>query len=72
MGWYEIGLGSSFPYQSDLADVLGNMDLNFDDLCLRFFWIPSFQIQISKIWAGLGLGQARLEPSGPQRVDFRL
>ena len=67
-----------FPANPDLADILGRTDLDFE----KFYFLGFFgsQIsgfpgsQISKIWplAGLGPGQARLEPPGPKNVDFLL
>ena len=57
-----MGPGSFFPANPDLAIMLGNMDLDFDNFdFLRYVW---FQIsgfsgsQISKIWPGRGLGRA--------------
>ena len=72
--WGREGL---FPASPDLAGILGGMDLDFD---FFFLHLPGFQnygfpgSQTSKIWSGLGLGQAgfELEPSGPKHVDFLL
>ena len=65
-----------FPANPDLADILGDMDLDFDNfICCVFFWIPNFWISRfpdfqNLAWAGLGPDQARLEPSGPKNIDF--
>ena len=46
----------------DLADILGDMDLDFENFHFCHFWgfqisgLPGFQV--SKIWSGPGLGQA--------------
>ena len=52
-----------FPTDPDLADILGDMDFDFENLYFfRLFWISNFQIsssQISKfpeIWLGPSLG----------------
>ena len=70
--WAPRGL---FPTNPNLAEILGKTDLDFETF--HFFCFFGFQIsgfpgpQISKIWplAGLGPGQAGLEPSGPENVD---
>ena len=70
-----MGPGGFFPTNPDLAEILGDTDLNFENFHFLFFWIPNFQIsrsQISKfpeIWlgpSGLGPAWARLGPGlGP-------
>ena len=62
----------------DCANMLGDMDLDFDNF--MFCFLVGFQLsgfpdsQISKIWplAGIDPGQAALEPSGPKNVDCLL
>ena len=57
--WGREGL---FPANPDLADILGDMDLDFDNFHVRYsfgFHISVFPgSPISKIWSGPGLGRA--------------
>ena len=67
-----------FLANPDLADILGDMDLDFENF--HFFilfgipncWISRFPDFQNLAQAGLGPGQARLEPSGPTNVGFLL
>ena len=64
-----------FPTNPDLANILGRTDLDFENffffiVCTPNFWISRFPDFQNLAWAGLGLGEARLEPSGPTNVDF--
>ena len=66
-----------FPANPDLADILGRTDFDFENFHFDIFWIPNFWIFRfpdfqNLAQAGLGPGQARLEPSGPKNVDFLL
>ena len=48
-----------FPTDPDLADILGDMDFDFENLYfLGFFGIPNF-------WLGPSLGPAWAHPLGP-------
>ena len=52
--WGREGL---FPANPDLANILGDMDLDFEDS----FLIPNFQIQVTRfpeLWPEPGLGRA--------------
>ena len=60
-----MGPGGFFPTNPNLADMLGDTDLDFENFIFLFFGIHNFQIsrfQISRnlAWArlGPGLGQA--------------
>ena len=66
-----------FPTNSDLADILGRTDLNFENFCDFYFLdpkfldfqVPAFQnlarARLGLGQARLGLGQARLKPLLP-------
>ena len=63
--WHEMGPGSFFvPANADLADVLGDIDLEFDSFHICYvFWIPNFWISRfpdfqNLVQAGLGPGRA--------------
>ena len=70
MKWGREGL---FPANPDLADILGDVDLDFENFD---FVVVGFQLsgfpgsQISKIMSRPGLGRAGLEPSGPNKLGF--
>ena len=62
-----MGPGGFFPTNPDLADILGRMDLNFENNCFFDFLDPKFpDIQVPNFqksglgqawaWAGLWLG----------------
>ena len=75
MKWHEIGPGcSSFPANSDLADVLDDMNLDFDNFHCEYFLDSEFlDFQVPRIpKSGPGRAWAGLEPSGPKYVDFLL
>ena len=67
-----------FRANPDLADILGDTDLDFENFhFLYVFWISNFWISRfpdfqNLVRAGLGLGRAGLEPTGPKNVDFLL
>ena len=64
MGWEGPKWGREviFPANPDLADILGDMDSDFENSHFPYFF--GFQIsgfpgsQISRIWSGPGLGRA--------------
>ena len=65
-----------FPTDPDLDVILGRTDFDFE-FFLLICWTPNFWISMSPdlqnlARARLGLGQAKLEPSGPENVDFLL
>ena len=45
----------SSPANPDLADILGNMDFDFENLYFLFFLDPKFPDFQTGAWAGLGL-----------------
>ena len=57
--WHEMGPGGFFPTNPDLADILGDMDFDFENfyflvfLDLKFpdFQFPDFQISRNLAWA---------------------
>ena len=70
--WGREGL---FPANPDLADILGDMDLDFENshfynVWKSNFWMSRFPDFQNLVWAGLGPGRAGLEPSGSKHVDF--
>ena len=72
-GWEDV-----FPIHPDLADILGRTDLDFENfhffdlLASKTSGFPGSRISKNLVQAGLGPGQAKLEPSGPKNVDFRV
>ena len=59
-----MGPGGFFPANPDLADILGNTDLDFENLNFLIFLdpkfpdfqVPDFQISRNLAWARLGPG----------------
>ena len=65
------------PTNPDLANILGDTSLDVEILFLYFvdsvfFQICRFPDFPNLALAGLGPGWARLEPSGPNNLDFLL
>ena len=62
----KLGQEDFFPTHPDLADILGDMDLAFENLYVFDFWVskfpdfqvPDFQISRNLAWARLGHGRA--------------
>ena len=47
-GWEVIFLANP-----DRADILGDMDLDFENFHLKIFWVPNFQVsRFPEIWLG--------------------
>ena len=66
LNWLQMGPGGVFPINPDLANILGDMDVDFENFYVFYFsdskfQIPRFQISKNLAWArltqiGLGLG----------------
>ena len=63
--------GGVFPINSDLADILGRTDLNFENFYVVHFLDPKFlDFHVPRFpKSGPGWAWAGLEPSGPKNVD---
>ena len=66
-----MGPGGFFPTNPDLADILGRMDLDFENFHFWDFLDPKFLIArspdfqksgLGQVWAGLGPAWARPGP----------
>ena len=42
LGWPQMGPGGFFPANPDLADILGRMNLDFENFCFLYFLDPTF------------------------------
>ena len=69
MKWYRELF---FPTNPDLADILGDMDLDFENFHFCYFLDSKFLDFQVPIFPKSGLGWAGLEPSGSTNVDFLL
>ena len=64
LGWPQMGPGRFFPANPDLANILGDMDLDFENFHFPIFWIPNFWISRSpEFQISRNLAWARLGPS---------
>ena len=51
MGWPQMGPGGFFPANPGLADILGRMDLDFENFYFFHFLDPNFlDFQVPKFW----------------------
>ena len=63
--WPQMGPGLFFPIDPDLADILGDMDFDFENFYfLRFFGLPAW----ARLGPSLGPPCAQLGPSLAQLV----
>ena len=67
--WGREGL---FPANPDLADILGDMDLDFENFHFCDFLVSKFlDFRVPRFpKSGPGQAWARLEPSGPKKMIF--
>ena len=79
MAWHgpKWGPRGIFPANSDLADVLGRTDLDFENFYFFDFLDPKFlDFQVPRFpksgpWPGLGRTRP-LKPSGPKHLDVSI
>ena len=57
------------PTNPDLADILGDMDMEFENFVFDIFWIQNLQSQAPR-FPKSGPGQAGLGPGLGPRVDL--